>query len=848
MTRAVKVAWLFAALAPVLLAGAAQAADDGGSDHGLGTPSYHLSRLEQFDGPQAMWLTVATVGGLLAALAAWQYRREHVSLPGLTAWALAGLRIVAVLGAIVFFLAPVKRTDRRVTTESRVEILVDASQSMTIADEPAGGDNRSRAAAAAALLADSPLVNQLRRQHDVQVRTFDAQTLRVATWPRQTEADDATPSTPSAPQPTDDAATSTAEPGAAKWTETLQPSGAATRLGDSLAAVFDDSAAGPLAGVLVVTDGVQNGGLDPLAAADRAAAANVPLFTAGVGSTEPRRNARLQELVAPARAYPDDEVTIRALVSAEGLRGRRFNVELTARARQGDASAAAMRVGVEPVEVTEDLQEAQVEFSFTPAEAGALELEARIEAPPEDAYAADDRATAEMVVVETSSRVLLIAGSATRDYRFLRNQLFRDRHATVDVLLQSAPAGISQESNRILTDFPAEREQLFEYDCIAAFDPDWTQLDAAQIDLLEEWVADEAGGLIVVAGPVHTAAWVQGAEQAKIRSLYPVEFQRRLTLMDDGAYGSRTPWPLDFTRAGEEAAFLRLADTPDASRRSWDEFPGVYGCYAVKGPKPAATVYARYSDPDASITAELPAYFVEHFYGSGRVFYMGSGEMWRLRSVDPKYFEVLYTQLVRHVSQGRLLRGSSRGRLLVERDRYDVGEPVVLRAQLTTASREPYVAERVRARVTGPDGAGRNVELAADPQRAGTFVGQFTPTSEGSYRIELPVPDALDEQLSRRVQASAPDLEFRQTRRDEKLLAALAERTGGQYYAEAMTAATGGEGTPAVATLIPSRAETKTVRGKPDSAFTELLNKTLLGVICGALLLEWLLRRLYRLA
>ena len=31
-----------------------------------------------------------------------------------------------------------------------------------------------------------------------------------------------------------------------------------------------------------------------------------------------------------------------------------------------------------------------------------------------------------------------------------------------------------------------------------------TQLDAAQVDLLESWVSEEAGGLILVAGPVQT--------------------------------------------------------------------------------------------------------------------------------------------------------------------------------------------------------------------------------------------------------------------------------------------------------------------------------------------------------
>jgi hypothetical protein len=227
---------------------------------------------------------------------------------------------------------------------------------------------------------------------------------------------------------------------------------------------------------------------------------------------------------------------------------------------------------------------------------------------------------------------------------------------------------------------------------------------------------------------------------------------------------------------------------------------------------------------------------------------MGSGELWRLRTLDPGYFERLYTQLVRHVSQGRLLRGSSTGRLLVERDRYFVGDTVVVRAQLSTAGREPFVAPRVTARVTEPQGGGRNVDLIADESRPGNFVGQFTISAEGSYRVELPAPDAPDEQLVKRVTATVPDLEFEETRRNEALLTALATRTGGRYYASPQLAVEGQGDVPPAAELIGSRAETKILRGKPDERFAETLNFWLLGVICGALSLEWLLRRLSKLA
>ena len=51
----------------------------------------------------------------------------------------------------------------------------------------------------------------------------------------------------------------------------------------------------------------------------------------------------------------------------------------------------------------------------------------------------------------------------------------------------------------------------------------------------------------------------------------------------------------------------------------------------MKDPKPGARVYARFGDPDTAIDNDLPIYMAGQFYGSGRVFFMASGEMWRVR-------------------------------------------------------------------------------------------------------------------------------------------------------------------------------------------------------------------------
>ncbi|MEM8944864.1 MAG: hypothetical protein AAGD11_06735 [Planctomycetota bacterium] len=803
-----------------------------GADRTRELTVYDLRRLGKFDDPRSLWLVA---GGALIAfvlLTLWSYYRERKSISRSTRWILTALRVTALVALALYFLGPEKRSDSEVQTSSEVAILVDTSQSMSVRDESAIAESKStRLEAIRQTLDESPLVASLRKNHNVHLHVFDEKREGVTIWPRSTQS-------PAEDEP---------EADTIDWQARLEPRGAETRVGNAIRDILDEERTGTLAGVIVLSDGGNNSGIEPLEIADQSSDRKLPIYTVGVGSEQPRRNLRIQELSAPSRVYPDDKATVSCLIQNEGFAGRSVEVELFLRDAAIEGSMGD-RIASKTVTFSEHGEVLPIEFDFEPVETGRLAIEVKLVAPTGDQYAGDNVRQAEVEVVETDSRVLLIASGAARDYRFLRNQLRRDRHMRVDVWLQMAPSGISQDADQLLARFPGTKEELYAYDCIVAFDPDWTLLDAQQVDLLESWVAEEAGGLVVVAGPVHTASWVQSPEHIAVRSLYPVEFQKRLTLLDDGLYGSDTPWPLEFSRDGEDSDFLWLGDNADESQLLWSEFDGVYGCYAVKGPKPGARVLARYSDPDAGISAQRPVYLAEHFYGAGRVVYLGSSELWRLRSLSVEYFEVLYTQLIRHVSQGRLLRGSSLGRLLVPKDRYTVGDDVVVRAQLSSESREPLVADRVTARVVSPDGAGRNLTMSADPDRAGNFVGQFSVRQEGSYRIELPVPDVIDEQLVHRLQVSAPNLEFDRTRRNGELLAAIATRSGGQYYKSLTSAAEGSENLRPLGELIENCSETRLLRGSPDAKFTEWLNRILLGVIATALSAEWIVRRLMKLA
>lgn len=660
-------------------------------------------------------------------------------------------------------------------------------------------------------------------------------------------------SSPLAPAP----ALAAMRPEEIPWAEQLVARGVDTRLGEALRFVVQKERGGPVAGIVVFSDGRSNAGLDCQDAMQLAKNAEIPVYAVGLGGDQRPLNVRVVDLEAPERVYPGDKFTVTGHLQATGVSGRTLDVRLTSSPAGGPAERRVETVEQEDrVELKTEGELVTVKFEVTPSEPGRRTYRLAVKPPAGDHDPRDDAKLANVEVVERKTRVLLMAGGPTREYAFLRNLLYRDRDTTLDVWLQSGQPGMSQESHQLLQEFPQTLQELFAYDCVVAFDPDWTELDLVQVKNLEQWVADKAGGLIVVAGPVHTPQWSSAprgdSRWDTIRNLYPVVlYSSGAASLGLGRFGGENAWPLQFTREGLEAEFLWLEDGAVASEAAWASFAGVYGYYAVKDPKPGATVYARFSDPETAIDGQLPIYLASHFYGAGRVFFQASGEIWRLRAVDDSYFDRYYTQLVRWVSQGRLQQDSPHGVLLVDKERALLGDPVGVQAILTDDQNRPLTAPQVDASLVRPDG-GRAVltlRLVKGAAREGTYAGQFMAVAEGDYRVELRPPHGeVEELLVSEVRVRVPALEVEKSERHDALLAALAQTTGGAYYVGLEAALGRAGGGPALANAVTPRDLMTTLPGTPDRDFELRLMKWLLALIVGALSLEWLIRRLSKLA
>lgn len=647
------------------------------------------------------------------------------------------------------------------------------------------------------------------------------------------------------------------------WRLAVSAIGTQSRIGDAIRGILAEHDAATLAGIVVMTDGQNNGGVEPQSAIASARRSGVSLVPVGLGSDQAPVNVRIVDLDVPRRVYPGDKFAITAVLQASGGKPIKLDVQLldeleSAGRSDGDSELPDELIETKTIELAADSRLSSIRFELEPESVGRRRLAIRVLPPPEDQNAEDNARDARYEVIARKLKVLAIAGGPTREYRFVRNLLYRDDSVELDVWLQTGREGMSQDADRMLLEMPSTAEALFQYDAIAMFDPDWTAIDAPTLDLIDRYLAEQAGGLVLIAGPVYHPQWIRRRTDprvSKIAGFFPVTLSSGSPLSTGGREGGDEAWPLKLSAEARRADFLMIDETPASSLEAWQAFRGPYGFVATKDAKPGAKVYSRFSDPTTELSGSLPIFMASQFYGAGRVYFQASGEMWRLRGLDESYFDRFYTKLVRWVSEGRLLRDSNRGVLLVDTPRAMVGDTITVRAVLTNDQFEPLDAPSVTAKVLIPGtggGDGRIDDLELRPlegePRAGTYGGRFVVRTAGSHEIRLTLGDALDEQVLRQtVQVRLPTVELERPRRNDESLARMASFTQGVYLP--IDAGVGdAQLTTQLVSAMPPQPQTTILPGTPDVDFSRRRNAALMWLIATMLTMEWVVRRLHKLA
>jgi hypothetical protein len=210
---------------------------------------------------------------------------------------------------------------------------------------------------------------------------------------------------------------------------------------------------------------------------------------------------------------------------------------------------------------------------------------------------------------------------------------------------------------------------------------------------------------------------------------------------------------------------------------------GIYNYYPVDSAKVGAHVVARFTDPSARLKdgSQQPYMVLSDPASHRRVVWIGSGETWRLRQYREAYHERFWAKLLRYAGAGNLGKVSKRIRLEMSSS-HVVNKFVDVEAKVDGRGGEPLGPNAKPPQITFtlpdgvPEGSIKPVDMTRKPPRPGAdgrpdpssegwFTAHFQVRDPGNYTLHLKVPETGDVQ-SRRFSVKEANPEMDNTRPD----------------------------------------------------------------------------------
>ena len=551
-----------------------------------------------------------------------------------------------------------------------------------------------------------------------------------------------------------------------------------------------------------------------------------------VGEDRQPVSIRIIDLQTPEQTPPDEKFVVRAEIDGEGLPDQDAKVfldiykpedekpthtlETTVRFQPGEPPHAQVEFTIDPEQLPAELKsEATGRKELIEGE---WKFVVRVPKDKRELFAGKEHVSdpATVSIIKKPLRVLLVASGPMKDYQFVRTLFVREKdakRAELSIFLQNegrdGRAVQDVEPDAIAEPLPVHAQGRGRPDREAGgplLQPGPLRRD----HLLRPGLVGVHGRPVAAVAEMGRPAGRRADPDRRADQHVPTGPRRRLRPAQ--AADRPVPGPARRRRAAERAApparpSSRGGSASPAPTRTWNSsssttnrrprWPagrssstgptrraeggtpkrGFYNVYPIKSVKPGATVVATFGDPAAKLDGKDHPWLVTEQFGKGRVVFVGSSELWRLRGYKEVYFERFWTKLARYAAAGGRTRQNRRGVLVMGRQ-FTAGQYVRIEAQLFGPSLEPLAKTTKPKLMIQPAEGGerREVEMAAKPSQGewtGWFQGRFLAPKAGDYKLELPIPSSADVLRGKfAVKESNPELD--NTRPDPAAMAAMA--------------------------------------------------------------------------
>jgi hypothetical protein len=734
-----------------------------------------------FDPPFGPILTVAllllTGGAALALYLGREMTRRSKRHPVLLLLRLAVLLMLAAL-----LLNPIATsTSPQAKSKAPFLILLDTSRSMTTRDVPTVSTPETRWQAARRATLNNPLLLEaLARRYQVRTYGFDAHA-------------------------------------AAAGVEVLRtlesPKGDHTSLGEALTQAVNANrpagTSGGGGGVLLVSDGRDNGQTSPLDAARTAKSLGFPVYTLCFGQETKAQDVLVVAQRPQVFAEPGQQIEIAADIRDNGIPPGPVVVELL---RDGK------RIAQQSLNLTPGRHE--VRFPVAEAHRGFYRYAVACSPVAGETDLTNNRANIFLNVMDGHARVLLLEGQPTWDSKFLAQALRDDPTIRLDSVYQltdTRPFAVSASAQQPIVHVPRTVEDFAHYDVLLLGRGYESFFDAKATEALKKWVGDRGGCLVFLRGRADERT-------PGLRELEPV------------VYGTQelASAQVRLTEAGRSHPGFAF-DTAEDAQTVVKKLPALITATRVQHEKALAVVLARSSEGEDGADSKPMATLAYQRFGQGKVMAVVGQGLWRWAFLPPdqekyrKVYPEFWAQTIRWlVSESDFLPGQNIA-LRTDKTTYSAAETVNLLGFL----RGPKVSP---PQVTLTLPGGKTIVLGSTPGDGKTadFTATYHPPAPGEYiaTVAPPAGSAKAVPVSAAFTVYPGQEEDANRSADPALMQQIAAIGGGQSL------------TPVELNSLPERLRAAELTAvKVEEPRTLWDRWWVLAILLGVLTTEWLLRR-----
>ncbi len=548
-------------------------------------------------------------------------------------------------------------------------------------------------------------------------------------------------------------------------------SGAQTRLGAALDGARQELAGLPLAGLVLVTDGADTTDVELSEALLAMKAANVPVFTVGLGNESLTKDVQIDRVSTPTSALKGTSLMVDALVTQTGYAGETVTLDVEDEGRI---------VGSQELKLPIDGEPAAVRVRFTASDPGPRVFRFRIAPRVGELVTQNNQRDALVDVYDRTEKILYFEGEPRPEQKFLHRAVDDDKNLQVVTIVRTADNKYYRlaidNAEQLAGGFPKTRDELFAYRGLILGSIEAGAFTGDQLRMIAEFVERRGGGLLMLGGGRSFSEG--GYAGTPVADALPVLLERVARAADSWSISRLKVRP---TRAGEGHALSQIAPTEAASLNRWNDLPTLISANVIKGVKPGATVLLTGTD-ERRASQPVLAY---QRYGRGKALAFTILDSWRWQMhaslpVEDMTHENIWRQLL------RWLVDSVPGRVEVHTstDRVEAGEQVVLTADVVDDTFLELNDAQVTAKVTSPDGSIVDVPMQWTGERNGQYRGSFVSTAQGMYAAKVEAArggKALGDGVTH-VRAAPGDAEYFDATMHAARLKRIADETGGRFY------------------------------------------------------------------